>query len=237
MQQPSESSRKDSLEHSHGQKSTDPQSVFVEVALPLHVRSTFYYRIPPSFDRLAQKGSRIVVPLGKKLVTGYIVAVRDKLPEGISLQEAELKDAKEILDAVPLVTPELLELTEWVADYYMAPWGEVIKASLPPGISPVMESFISITDEGRSELERLKIADDDSPAHKLLEQLVDKEEIKLADLLADLDEKSSRFPTSRLARQMERNGFVEIMDRAAGEFVKTKYQRRVRLSYGRRSTQ
>ena len=84
-----------------------------------------------------------MVPLGKKFVTGYIVAVLESIPADSSLSEADVKEAENILDVVPLVTPELLELTRWVADYYLSPWGEVIKAALPPGISPNIEQFFS----------------------------------------------------------------------------------------------
>ena len=44
-------------------------------------------------------------------MTGYIVALLDDLPAGTSLQESAVKDAKDVLDVVPLVTPELLQLT------------------------------------------------------------------------------------------------------------------------------
>src|SRR6185369_6126809 len=36
----------------------------------------------------------------------------------------------------PVCNPEILELARWVSDYYACPLGEVIKAALPPGMSP-----------------------------------------------------------------------------------------------------
>ena len=36
-----------------------------------------------------------------------------------------MKEAEELLDAEPLLTPEVLEITRWISDYYAAPWGEV----------------------------------------------------------------------------------------------------------------
>ena len=116
--------------------------------MPLHVSSTFIYRLPPAQLEIAQPGSRIVVPLGRKLVTGYITGLLEELPPGTSLEEATIKDAKEILDVIPLVTPELLELTRWVADYYLGAWGEVIKAALPPGISPTIDRFLVLNANG-----------------------------------------------------------------------------------------
>src|SRR6185295_5428538 len=115
------------------------------VAGPIHVSTTFIYRLPVSKRQVAQTRSRIVVPLGRKFMTGYIVGLLESLRPGTSLQEIDIKEAKDVLDVIPLVTPELLQLTRWVADYYLAPWGEVIKAALPPGISPTIGQFLSLT--------------------------------------------------------------------------------------------
>ena len=165
------------------------------------------------------------MPLGRKLVTGYIVAVHERLPAETSLTEAGIKDAQEILDAVPLVTPELLEITRWVADYYLSPWGEVIKAALPPGISPTIEQFLSITDKGRAEL--TNPSPDTSPAHhELLRSLSQSDEMKFADIPDEFEGRRS----AKLIRELERDGLVKIIQRPGSEFVRAKYQRRVRLS-------
>lgn len=196
---------------------------FAEVAVPVHVSSTFYYRLPVSMRRVAQPGSRIVVPLGRKVVTGYIVALRENLPAGTSLQESDLKDAKEILDLVPLVTPELLELTRWVAEYYLAAWGEVIKAALPPGISPTIDRFVSITEKGRTELSN-QSSDPAAQTRELLQLLSESEEVSLKAL-------SELFGNSpKLARELEREGLLQILQRPSRQFVKARYQRRVRLA-------
>src|SRR6185503_11007325 len=134
----------------HATESNAPR--YAEVAVPLHVASTFIYRLPESFRDMARTGSRIVVPLGRKFITGYITGLLEELRPGTSLEETTVKDAKEILDVVPLVTPELLDLTRWVADYYLGAWGEVIKAALPPGISPTIEQWLAITASGQAEI-------------------------------------------------------------------------------------
>jgi primosomal protein N' (replication factor Y) len=228
VQNRSEFSRKDSpnknlMNYSAPAEAGGPQ--YAEVAVPVHVSATFIYRIPVSLRHLAQSGSRIVVPLGKKLVTGYIVALLENLRAGTSLQESDVKEAKEILDAVPPVTPELLQLTRWVAEYYLAPWGEVIKAALPPGISPTLDPFISITEIGRAELEK-SVADDLATIkQRLLKVVSHSEEISLAALSAEF----GGAQAARLARELERERLVEIMQRPGKEFVKAKFRRRVRL--------
>ena len=140
---------------SEGQAYDGTAPLYVEVAVPVHVSSSFFYSLPNSLSSLALPGARIVVPLGRKHVTGFIVKLHNDLSSVPGLNESDVKDAQEILDVVPLVTPELLELTKWVADYYLSPWGEVIKAALPPGISPAIEDYLEITEKGLAELNRL----------------------------------------------------------------------------------
>ncbi|HET6980160.1 MAG TPA: primosomal protein N' [Pyrinomonadaceae bacterium] len=111
---------------------------YAEVAVPLHVFQTFTYRLTPEQTGQAEVGARLVVPLGRSVVTGYIVSLFDDLNS--DLGEADIKDAKELLDETPVCGPEILQLARWVADYYGCPIGEVIKAALPPGMSPKRES-------------------------------------------------------------------------------------------------
>ncbi|HKR13170.1 MAG TPA: hypothetical protein VJT15_14005, partial [Pyrinomonadaceae bacterium] len=107
---------------------------YAEVAMPLHVFQTFTYRLNGDQGAQAVPGARIHVPLGRKSVTGYIVAVLDELPA--SLAELDIKDAQDLVDLEPVCSPEILQLARWVADYYACPLGEVIKAALPPGMTP-----------------------------------------------------------------------------------------------------
>jgi primosomal protein N' (replication factor Y) len=111
-------------------------SRFVEVAVPLHVAQTFTYRLTPEQSIDAKPGARIKVPFGRKLITAYIVALHDALSPDTGLVEADIKDAASLVDLEPVCTPEILQLARWVADYYASPLGEVIKATLPPGINP-----------------------------------------------------------------------------------------------------
>jgi primosomal protein N' (replication factor Y) len=108
----------------------------VEVAVPVHVAQTFTYRLTTEQSVHAKLGARIMVPFGRKMRTGYIVAIHDELPANINLDEADIKDAERLVDEIPVCTPEILQLAKWVAEYYASPLGEVIKATLPPGINP-----------------------------------------------------------------------------------------------------
>jgi primosomal protein N' (replication factor Y) len=232
VEQRIESTRDDSSNSNHPNAIDSANSglpAFAEVAVPLHVSSTFIYRLPSSLGRVAQTGSRIVVPLGRKMVTGYIVGLMQQLQPGTSLDEASVKDAKEILDVVPLVTPELLQLTRWVADYYLGAWGEVIKAALPPGISPTIEQWLAITPSGQAEITNFPSDLNLTAKQRLLQLISSSNESKLGDLGKKLDNVSSASVITKLTHELEREGLVEIHQRSSTEFVKAKYQRRVRL--------
>ena len=103
----------------------------------------------------ARIGSRVMVQLGTKSMSGYIVALLPRLRSGTSLVEAELKEVQELLDVDPPLTSEILEITRWVAEYYAAPWGEVMRAALPAGINATVEQTVKITDRGRNQLSEL----------------------------------------------------------------------------------
>lgn len=107
---------------------------YAEVAVPLHVFQTFTYRLNGQLSAQAVPGARIMVPLGRKLVAGYIVALLDTLPA--NLAELDIKEAQDLVDLEPVCSPEILQLARWVSDYYACPLGEVIKAALPPGMTP-----------------------------------------------------------------------------------------------------
>ena len=80
-------------------------------------------------------GARLKLPFGRRNLTGYAVGLHTELPAGVEIDESKLKDVIEVMDAEPLITPEILKLTNWTADYYASFWGEMLKAALPAGIN------------------------------------------------------------------------------------------------------
>ncbi|MCK5573239.1 MAG: primosomal protein N' [Bacteroidetes bacterium] len=102
---------------------------FADVALPVAVDKIFTYRIPPELQQAAAPGVRVIVPFGRKHATGLIVG----LPEESSIPG--LKPVRDIIDADPILPPDLLHLCGWIAQYYYAPLGEVLKAAVPHGFA------------------------------------------------------------------------------------------------------
>lgn len=129
--------------------------MYVEVSLPLPITRHFYYRLPEEPSEPMQPGQRVLVPLGNRKVTGYVLRTCRRLPPDFP-QTAELKPVLEVLDESSLISPGLFELSRWVADYYFASPGEVLKACLPPGINPRMEHRFRLTASGERLLKQTK---------------------------------------------------------------------------------
>lgn len=127
---------------------------FAEIALPLPLRQTFTYKLPMVLRDGVGVGTRLLVPFGKRNLTGYVVELHQELSPDLGIEESSVKEAIEVLDKEPLLTPEILNLTRWTADYYASSWGEVLKASLPAGLNAVSGQIVLITPEGIAELDR-----------------------------------------------------------------------------------
>ena len=101
--------------------------VFCNVALPVPLRTTFTYAVPNALRHAVQPGSRVLVPFRKKSLVGVVVELPERAPEN-----TKIRDVAKVLDALPALTPALLELGHWIAGYYLAPIGEVFRAMSPP---------------------------------------------------------------------------------------------------------
>jgi primosomal protein N' (replication factor Y) len=122
---------------------------FAEIAVSAHVAGTFTYRVPAEMNDAISVGARVMVPFGRVQTIGYVVGLSEQNESGA---EIEIKDLIELLDPEPVVILEVVELTRWVADYYAAPWGEVLKASLPSGVNASIRRVVAITPAGLEEL-------------------------------------------------------------------------------------
>jgi primosomal protein N' (replication factor Y) len=119
-----------------------------DLVFPLPLSQAFTYRVPDSLAERARRGSRATAPLGKKTLTGFIVAVRSETPA----ERRALKDLLDVLDEEPAFTERLLGFTEALSRYYHASWGMVLQAALPPSRVPRRKARVRLTDAGREAL-------------------------------------------------------------------------------------
>jgi primosomal protein N' (replication factor Y) (superfamily II helicase) len=200
-----------------------PLPEFVEVALPLPLRQTFTYRLPVGLRENVKTGARLLVPFGKRQLTGYAVALHQHLSEDIEIEEDAIKEALELIDEEPLITEEILKLTQWTADYYASSWGEVLKASLPAGINASVEQIVSITAKGRDELH--KVASAKTVKTQVLRYLAEASETPVRELAANF----GVTPTQRAVRELVKNGWITTFHRTLTAQVKPKRRKAVRL--------
>lgn len=116
-----------------------------QVAVELPLDNLLDYHIPASLRQRCQVGQRVMVPLGARHILGYIVGLAE------TSAVPELKEVLDILDDRPLLTPELLRLTRWMADYYLCPWGQVLKAAVPEGFRIQSEAIYILTSQAQEQ--------------------------------------------------------------------------------------
>jgi len=123
--------------------------LLANIALPLPLPDPLTYEVPAAWASQAVPGVRARVMMGKRRLTGMVVAVHRNRPEGMNL-----RPIVEILDREPVLTPDLLELARFTADYYMTPLGEVIRSMLPSDLPPWGDRKVWITNAGAMALPR-----------------------------------------------------------------------------------
>lgn len=112
---------------------------YANVILPLPLADTFTYALPAHLEDKVQVGCRLIVPFGaRKMYAGVVTDLTDHAPEG----NFQIKEALELMDSYPVVTPMQLRLWRWIADYYLCTIGDVLKAAMPSGMKLESESVV-----------------------------------------------------------------------------------------------
>ena len=114
--------------------------MYADIAVCLPLVRTFVYRLNESVEA----GCRVIVPFRKREVEGFVVDLRKDVP-----RDLEVHEIRSVVDRSPLVRPDIFKLCRWIAEYYVSPIGEVLKAALPPGILPQHVMKHSLPRRGR----------------------------------------------------------------------------------------
>jgi primosomal protein N' (replication factor Y) (superfamily II helicase) len=166
---------------------------YCEVALPIPLDRTFTYTV--NAGTMLQRGARVIVPFRNEKLVGVVMELHSKAPT-----DFEAKPIETVLDEEPLLSEHLLELAAWMAQYYLAPLGEVLRGMLPLTAEVRRTVYYRITDAGRDMLAgsfdgeatanpkraakgRTQLsAEDQDVEHKVLVRLADGEPVKLSTL-------------------------------------------------------
>jgi primosomal protein N' (replication factor Y) len=118
--------------------------LFCDVAVAVPLDLVFTYAIPPGMEPVV--GGRVLVPFRQQRMSGIVVELHDRPPQ------VKTKKVIEALDLTPVLDEQLLKLGKWIADYYLAPIGEVFRTMLPLSAEFKRAITYRITDEGRMAL-------------------------------------------------------------------------------------
>jgi primosomal protein N' (replication factor Y) (superfamily II helicase) len=154
--------------------------LFADVALAVPLDMAFTYAIPPGIEPVV--GGRVLVPFRQQRMSGVVVKLHDRAPQA-KTPAVKIKNVIEALDLSPVLDEQLLKLGRWIADYYLAPVGEVFRTMLPLSAEFKRTITYRITDAGHMALHLAGMSG--SPARSQRtpdEQLV---EFRVLDYLAE----------------------------------------------------
>jgi len=118
---------------------------YCEVALPVPLDRSFTYAVRE--EETALRGSRVIAPFRNEKLIGVVTGTSVEAPT-----DFEAKYLEAVLDDEPILSEHLLNLAEWIAGYYLAPLGEVLRSMLPLMAEVRRTVYYRITDLGRDVL-------------------------------------------------------------------------------------
>jgi primosomal protein N' (replication factor Y) len=119
-------------------------SQFCDVALPVPLDMAFSYHVPDGMEPAV--GGRVLVPFRQQRMSGIVVDLHDRKPSVVT------KNVVSVLDPAPVLDAQLMRLGKWIADYYLAPLGEVFRTMLPLGAEFKRSIRYRIADQGHMAL-------------------------------------------------------------------------------------
>jgi primosomal protein N' (replication factor Y) (superfamily II helicase) len=129
---------------------TEPEVLFADVIVPRHLAGPFTYTVPSLLRPTLRIGHRVLVPFGRSILQGAVIALSHVLPQG--LDRARLREIHSLLPegAATDVSSNLFQLSRQVAEQYVAPWGQCLRLVLPPAAKPLAQgSHYELTEQGR----------------------------------------------------------------------------------------
>ncbi|MBI2688010.1 MAG: primosomal protein N' [Acidobacteria bacterium] len=196
--------------------------MFCDVSLPVPLDQAFTYALPASLQQRVKAGARVVVAFGTRKLTGVVLAVHTQAPR------VRARPVEKLIDDEPIFDAALLRLANWVASYYCAPLGEVLRSMAPTSAETSRSKVYALTDLGRDMVRQsLFGAEDSSPQSRLL-RMLEARPLSAGYLKTKLDD------AARLLKALEQKGFVGAEEdisakdpmRAPAEQLRVRFARR-----------
>ena len=171
-----------------------------DVSLPVPLDQLFTYRLPETMQHRVQPGCRLLVPFGSRKLTGVVLNLRRDSPDG------GLKEALRLVDEEPVLDAGLLSLGRWIAHYYCAPLGEVLRSMTPLSGEVHKSKLYSLTDAGRDTARQLLLGPEEEDATIQLLRLLEARPLSSTYL-------HKKVPNAAGAiRSLEKKGLIAMED-------------------------
>ncbi len=171
---------------------------YCDVSLPVPIDQPFTYALPETLRHRTAPGCRLIVPFASRKLTGIVLRCHDEPPQ------VETKIAYRLVDAEPVLDAPMLDLGRWIAQYYCAPLGEVLRAMTPLGGEIRQGKMYALTEKGRDATRQLLLdASPEDPEIRLLHML-EPRPLSAAHL-------QRQVPlAAKVLRALERRGFIHV---------------------------
>lgn len=186
---------------------------YAQVILPLPIFSAFTYLVPDEMEATLKIGNRVLVPFGRRsLQTGIVESFSTSPPSGY-----ELKPIAAQLDDEPIVRFPQLKFWNWIADYYLATPGEVMKAALPAGLKVESETIVTVSPDAEEIIAESPVKLTEAEAAVI--QYVDhKKKAKIS----ELDALENVTGARKVVKSLLDSGLLEIHERVVDKYVSRK---------------
>jgi primosomal protein N' (replication factor Y) len=124
---------------------------YADIAVLAPMQTPLTYIVPEGLRGKVKRGARVIVPLGARQLTGYVVNVHHKQPT-----YPDLRELIELIDDEPQFGESFLEFLLFVADYYLAPPGEVFRSVLPGQLHRTSRPGLMLTEKGVAALQEFR---------------------------------------------------------------------------------
>jgi primosomal protein N' (replication factor Y) len=141
---------------------------YCEVSLPVPVNRLFTYELPLTLRHRVETGSRVLVPFGSRRLVGVVMRLSAETEADAPREVLKLVDESPVLDA------DMLHLGQWVAEYYCAPLGEVLRGMLPLSGESRKSMTYALSETGRDVVRQLLVVDERDAAGQILKLLEEK---------------------------------------------------------------
>lgn len=122
--------------------------LYLETLVNVPLPQSFTYSCPPELAEKVTVGKRVEVRFGNRRMTAFVVALHQSLPENLDFPAEKIKPILKVLDDQPIFTQEHIQMSSWMARFYLCTQGEALATMIPSGRRETEGPGLSFSDGG-----------------------------------------------------------------------------------------